>query len=299
MGGGNAPVEAVVERIRAVYGRWGRDTTVEEMRRDWETFLCSVEPAEPGERVSANGVEAEWIAAPGARADRLYLYFHGGGFQLGSIATHRALMTRLSAASGARALGVGYRRAPEHRFPAPVDDALAAWEWVLAQGFAPEQVALAGDSAGGGLALSMLVALRDRGLPLPACAAVMSPWTDMEATGETYETRAAADPIHQRPMILALARAYLGRDGNPRDPLASPLLADLRGLPPLLVQAGDRETVLDDARAFADKAREADVEVELDVREDMIHVFQLFAAELDEGREAIGRIGAFLDRHLG
>ena len=150
-----------------------------------------------------------------------------------------------------------YRLAPEHRYPAALDDALAAYAWLIDQGFAPKHTALAGDSAGGGLALSLLLRLRDAGKALPAAAGLMSAWTDLTASGASYSTRADADPIHQRPMIVAMARNYLGKDGNAADPLVSPLFADLRGLPPLLAQVGDRETVLDDSRDFVARAKEA------------------------------------------
>lgn len=291
-------VRTVVDRIRAVYGRWGRDTPIEAMRRDWET-LFAPDPAGPApEPVTAGGVPAAWIGPADARKDRAILYFHGGGFQLGSLRTHRRLMADIAAASGCRVLGVDYRLAPEHRFPAPVEDALAAYDWLIGQGYAPGAVALAGDSAGGGLAVALMLALKARGDALPAAAAVMSPWTDMEATGASFETRAAADPIHQRPMIQALARSYLGRDGDPRDPLASPVHGDLAGLPPLLVQVGDRETVLDDARMLAARATAADVAVTLEVWDGMIHVFQMYPAELPAAREAIGRIGRFLRKQL-
>ncbi len=295
----DTPLQRIIDRILAVYGRWGRATTIDTMRRDWDA-LHAPEPSAPAPvPVSANGICAAWIGHAGADAERAILFFHGGGFQIGSVESHRSLMANIAAGTGCRVLGIDYRLAPEHRFPAPLEDALAAYDWLIAQGFAPERVALAGDSAGGGLAVSLLLALKARGAPLPAAAAVMSPWTDMEATGESYVTRSAADPIHQRATIAALARAYLGRSGDPRNPLASPIHGDLAGLPPLLVQVGDRETVLDDARMLADRARAAGVEVTLEIWDGMIHVFQLHAAELSEARDAIRRISDFLRRHLG
>jgi acetyl esterase/lipase len=195
-------------------------------------------------------------------------------------------------------LAINYRLAPEHRFPAPVDDAMAAYRWMLAEGLRPEDIVFAGDSAGGNLALAAMLGLRERGLPLPAAGVLMSPWNDLAATGASYVSRADADPIHQRPMILALAKNYLGEGGDPRHPLASPLHADLAGLPPLLIQVGDRETVRDDSAMFADKARAAGVDVELQVWDGMIHVFQMFAAELAEGFQAIASIAEFIDKHL-
>lgn len=292
-------VDAVVARILATYGRWGRGTPIADMRRDFEALHAPPADVSRPLRLSANGVPAAWIGPEGAGRDRAILFFHGGGFQMGSIASHLSLMSGIAAAAGVRVLGIEYRLAPEHRFPAPVEDALAAYDWLKREGYAARRIALAGDSAGGGLALSLLHALKARGEALPACAALMSPWTDMEASGETYASRASADPIHQRPMIQALARTYLGRGGDPRDPLASPLLGEFGGLPPLLIQVGDRETVLDDSRRLAERARAAGVAATLEAWDGMIHVFQLHAGELPEARDAIAGIGAFLRRHLG
>lgn len=291
-----SPVEHVIARVKNVYGSWNKTTTVEQMRQDWDDmFWSDVFPATT-ERVSANGVDAMWIDAPGVDSDKALLYLHGGGFRVGSVRSHRDLIARISAAANCRALGVNYRRSPEHHFPAPIDDAVSAYQWLLDQGFSPGNIALVGDSAGGGLALSLLLVLRARGLPLPATVATMSVWTDLSASGASYVTRAAADPIHQQRMILGMAKGYL--DGaDPLDPLASPLFADLHGLPPLLLQVGDRETVLDDSKNFAAKARTADVEVELEVWDNMIHVFQQFTTELPEARQAIESIGRFLKKH--
>lgn len=290
--------DAVIARIRAVYARWGRATGIDEMRRDWEALHAPDESAPPAEPVMANGVAAAWIGRGGLRRDRAVLFFHGGGFQMGSIETHRGLAAAIAERAGCRALSVGYRRAPEHRFPAPVEDALAAFEWLLAQGLAARHVALAGDSAGGGLAVALMLALKARGRALPAAAALMSPWTDMEASGESFSSRAAADPFHQRATIQALARTYLGRGGDPRDPLASPIRGDLSGLPPLLIQVGERETVLDDARILAERARAAGADAALEIWPGMFHAFQLYP-ELAEARAAIAAIGAHLARHLG
>jgi epsilon-lactone hydrolase len=194
-------------------------------------------------------------------------------------------------------LAINYRLAPEHRFPAALDDALAAYDWMIGRELEPANIAFAGDSAGGNLVLAAMLALRERALPLPAVAVLMSPWTDLAATGASYVSRAESDPIHQRSMILALAKNYLGGH-DPRDPLVSPLHADLRGLPPLMIQVGDRETVLDDSVMFADKARAAGVEIDLQVWDGMIHVFQMFGAELPEAHQAIASIAGFLNRHL-
>lgn len=297
----SSDVEAVIARVRSVYGRWRRDTSVAQMRADWDE-LFSAKGDASFEPVQAGGVPCAWIAAPGARPDQAIVYFHGGGFQVGSLQSHRELMALLSAASGVRVLGVDYRLAPEHRYPAPLEDALAVLQWLCAQGFAMHDIALAGDSAGGGLALGALLAVPQRGGALPAAAFLMSAWTDLAATGESYETRAAADPIHQRPMIQAMACNFLGREGDPRDPLASPLYASdaqLAALPPLLLQVGDRETVLSDSEAFARRVRAAGGQAECQAWAGMIHVFQQFPGELPEAREALAAGGRFLASHLG
>lgn len=293
-----APLDLVIERIRGVYRGWGRGTPVAQMRSDWDAAFGACAVPVSCERVSAGGVDGEWIAASGVQPGKAILYFHGGGFRLGSVSSHRELTARISEASGCRVLAINYRLAPEHRFPAPLEDAVAAYSWMLDQGLKPENIAFAGDSAGGNLVLAAMLSLRERGLQLPAAGVLMSPWTDLAATGASYTSRADADPIHQRPMILALAKNYLGPDGDPRNPLASPLYADLAGLPPLLIQVGDRETVLDDSIMFADKACAAGVDVELQVWDGMFHVFQMFGAELAEARQAVGAIGKFLTRHL-
>jgi acetyl esterase/lipase len=291
-------VDGVIDRVRSVYGRWKRDTPVAQMRQDWDELFGGVAVAAQIEDVNASGVKAQWVSAPGADAQSAILYFHGGGFQVGSVVSHRELMAGISRAAQCRVLGVDYRLAPEHRYPAALDDALAAYAWLIDQGFAPKHIALAGDSAGGGLALSLLLRLRDAGKALPAAVGLMSAWTDLTASGASYIKRADADPIHQRPMIVAMARNYLGKDGNASDPLVSPLFADLRGLPPLLAQVGDCETVLDDSRDFVARATEAGVDATLQVWDHMIHVFQQFPAELPEARAAIEDMGRFMRRHL-
>jgi epsilon-lactone hydrolase len=291
-----APIDLAIERIRAVYRNWNRDTSVAQMRNDWDAALGGTAAPVTCERVAAGGVDGEWISPADAPDDKAILYFHGGGFRIGSLASHRDLIAQIALACGCRVLAINYRLAPEHRFPAALDDAIAAYGWMLGQGLKPGSIAFAGDSAGGNLVLAAMLALRERGLSLPVSAALMSPWTDLAATGASYESRAEIDPIHQRPMILALAKNYLGGQGDPRDPLVSPLYADLAGLPPLLIQVGDRETVLDDSVMLADKARAAAVDVNLEVWDGMIHVFQMF--ELPEAHRAIASIAGFFNRHL-
>lgn len=242
--------------------------------------------------VEAGGVSAEWSVAAGAAEDKVILYVHGGGYVMGSAGSHRDMTGRLSKAAGARVLSLNYRMAPEHPFPAAVDDAVAAYKWLLDQGIKPANIAIAGDSAGGGLALATLLAIRDGGHPVPAAGIGISPWVDMEGTGETMTTRAAVDPVVQKEGLLGMAKLYLG-DADPKNPLAAPLHANLAGLPPLLIQVGDHETLLDDSNRIAERARKAGVDVTLKVWDEMPHVWHLFAPILPEGQQAIDEIGAF------
>lgn len=291
-----ADVDAVVARVKAVYGRWRRDTPVAQMRADWDALFAAPGEARV-EEVAALGVRCQWIAAPGARDDRVVLYLHGGGFQVGSLSSHRELMACVSSAAQARVLGVDYRLAPEHRFPAPLQDALSAYDWLLAQGVLPGQIAIAGDSAGGGLGLALMLALRRRPSALPAGYWGLSAWTDLTASGASYEDRAALDPLNQRAMVAAMARAYLGAHGDPKDPLASPLfaaVADLAALPPMLMQVGERETVASDSEDFVAKALAAGAKAELQVWPGMIHVFQQFPAQLPDARQALAAGGRFI-----
>lgn len=291
-----ADVAGVVAQLRALYAGWTRETSVQQMRADWDAAFATRARDWPIERFAIGGVSAEWIAAPGADPARTVLFLHGGGFRIGSIASHRDLIQRLSEAARARVLAIDYRLSPEHAFPAPVEDALAAYRWLLDQGFSAQRIALAGDSAGGGLALSLMIAARKKELPLPCAAALLSPLTDMTASGASYGRNAATDPLHERAMILGMAKGYLGKAGDPRDPLASPLFADLSGLPPLLLQCGAPEVLIDDSIALADRARAYGVEVETDFYPDMIHVFQAYA-ELPESGRALTRAGKFLAAH--
>ena len=245
------------------------------------------------EPVDAGGVPAEWVAAPGIDAERAVLYLHGGGYAIGSLNTHRRLAYDISAASGARVLVIDYRLAPEHPFPAAVDDAAAAWRWMLAQGLDPKRIAIAGDSAGGGLTIATLVNLRDQKLGLPGCAVAISPWVDLEGLGASITGRAAQDPMVQKEGLLWMAGMYLaGKDA--KTPLAAPLHADLKGLPPILVQVGTAETLLDDATRIAEKLHQAGVDVKLAIWPNMLHVFPLFAPILSEGRDGCLEIGNFI-----
>jgi epsilon-lactone hydrolase len=247
--------------------------------------------------VVAGGVSGEWLNGANHRNDCTILYLHGGCYATGSVDTHRDLIVRLSVAASMRVLGLNYRLAPLHPFPAAVEDAVAAFRWLLKNGIDPARIALAGDSAGAGLALATTITIRDEGLPLPAAIVCISPWVDLAVTGASMQSKAAADPIVTREMLLGWAKLYLaGQD--PRTPLASPLYADLRSLPPLLIQAGSAEVLLDDATRLAERALAAGVNASLEIWPEMIHVWHSFAPILTEAREAIERIGRFVRAHL-
>ncbi|MGH7914650.1 MAG: alpha/beta hydrolase [Candidatus Binataceae bacterium] len=246
------------------------------------------------EPVSAGGVKAEWITANNAASDRVILDLHGGGYVMGSIDTHRELVARLSKAAQARGLALDYRLAPENPFPAAIDDSIAAYRWLLAQGYTPKRIVIAGDSAGGGLAVSTLLAVRDLGAPAPAAAVCISPWVDFAAEGESMTSRAAQDPLVSREMILNIAKMYMGENGDLREPLAAPINAYLNDLPPLFIQVGNAETLLDDSTRLADRAKEAGVDVTLQIWDEMPHVWHLAAPFLPEGQEAIDKIGEFV-----
>ncbi|OUS17208.1 hypothetical protein A9Q88_05105 [Gammaproteobacteria bacterium 50_400_T64] len=243
--------------------------------------------------VDIDGTAAEWLDAPGVATDRVLLYLHGGGYVIGSIATHRGLTASLSKAANCRVLSLDYRLAPEHVYPAAVEDATKAYRWLLSQGIAADKITIAGDSAGGGLTLATLVALRDAGDTLPAAAIPISPWTDMEGTGESMKTKVDLDPMVEPGGLMGMGQIYMG-GGDPKQPTASPLYADYKGLPPLLIQVGDLETLLDDATRVAASAEAAGVDTTLEVWPDMVHVWHLFAPMVPEGREAIARIGQFI-----
>jgi monoterpene epsilon-lactone hydrolase len=249
------------------------------------------------ERVSAPVAPGEWLRPPGAEPGRVVLYLHGGGYVIGSPRSHRHLAAAIAAAAGARALLLDYRLAPEHPFPAALEDATAAYRWLLEQGVAPGGIVIAGDSAGGGLTVATLLALREAKVPLPAAGVCISPWVDLTCGGASYRTKAASDPIVKQAAVAEMARAYLGAATPPTTPLASPLFADLRGLPPLLIHVGSEEVLLDDAVQLAERAKAAGVDATLEVYERMIHVWHWFLPMLDEAPAAVEAIGRFARRH--
>lgn len=248
------------------------------------------------------GYAAEWIhpaggaAAPGP-ADRAIFYTHGGGYVTGNCADHRMHVAKFVKACGVGALLYDYRLAPEHPFPAGMQDTLAAYRWLLAQGTEPRNIVIVGESAGGGLCLASLLAIRDEGLPLPAAGVALSPWTDLKCTGESYRSNALRD-ISTLGSWDVWGGYYVG-DNDPTNPWISPLYGDLHGLPPVLIEVGDREILLDDSRRFAEKARAAGVDVTLRVWEGMVHCFPLLAGMFPEATQAWDEVTTYICERLG
>ncbi|MEY2433340.1 MAG: epsilon-lactone hydrolase [Acidimicrobiaceae bacterium] len=267
--------------------------SLEEQRALMDSFEQPLPDGTTVRTVDAGGVPAEWIVAPEADEDRVVLYVHGGAYCIGSLGSHRRLVAHLSAQCRARVLHVDYRLAPEHPFPAAVDDAVAAYRWLLAEGVSADRIAISGDSAGGGLTLATLLALRDAGEPLPAAAVPISPWTDLEGTGESIRTRAEMDVMIKTDRLKEMADRY-ANGVDLREPRVSPLHGDFTGLPPLLIQVGDAEVLLDDAVRVADRAKAAGVDVTLEVWDEMPHVFQAFVGLLPEADQAVARIGEWI-----
>ena len=268
-------------------------TSIEQRRALMEKLAFRVAADIAVESINITGRRAEWVRAPGVDDARVLLYLHGGGYVMGSPNTHRALAGELSRAAAAAVLLPDYRLAPEAPFPAAVDDAVAVYAWLLAQGHQPSQLAIAGDSAGGGLTVATLIALRDKAVPQPRCAVCLSPWSDLNCSNASYQTRAAADPMITTADITMMAAAYL-KGADPKSPLASPNRADLSGLPPLLIHVGRDELLLDDAVVLHEAARSAGVTSTLEIWDDMIHVWHAFHPMLPEGRQGIARIGEYL-----
>lgn len=291
-------IKAALRQVR--HGRVEPAPTLEQQREAANGFAAATgEPT--GVRYEAtvcNGVPAQWVIPEGASGDRVIQYLHGGGYVLCSMHTHSRLVGHIAKATGCRALNVDYRLAPEHPHPAAVVDSVIAYQWLLEHGFDPRHLAIAGDSAGGGLTMATLVALRDQGVALPAAAVPMSPWVDLEGTGASMQTRADVDLLVGAVGLKGMAELFL-QGQSALDPLAAPLHADLRGLPALYIQVGDEETLLDDSVRLADKARAAGVDVRLDVFAEMQHVFQLSAGNLPEADDAVARIGEWLRPRLG
>jgi monoterpene epsilon-lactone hydrolase len=292
-------VRTEIDAIREMLGSKPRPTGWPERRQRLDE-VGSIWPVADDVKLQAvdlGGNPGEWSIVPGSDASRALLFFHGGGYCSGSILSHRRLVTEAGRAAGRRTLAVGYRLAPEHPFPAALEDALKAWRFLREQGIAAHDIAVGGDSAGGGLTVAMITHLRDAGGELPGCAWLVSPWTDLTLSGSTLATKEGVDPLIHTEYLRELVSAYLPKEMDRRDPRISPLQANLSGLPPTLIQVGSAETLLADATRFAATAGAADVPVTLEVWPHMIHAWPLWNARLEAGREALAQAGGFIRRH--
>jgi monoterpene epsilon-lactone hydrolase len=288
------------EAVRELYLEWTANR-IRGLQSDTEAWGdLTAEPREVDyAETQAAGLPALWAVPVDCAQDRVLLCMHGGGFIGGSIYSHRKLFAHLAKAAGARALVFEYRLAPENIHPAPLEDALAAYRWLLDQGIDSAHVAFAGDSSGGGLALTAQLRARQDGLPLPAAALLISPWVDMQQSGESYRSNWGTETFFYKELVDGLAAMFLGPDGHATDPLASPLYADLTGLAPMSIQVGGDETLLDDSRGLADRARAAGVEVELAIFPGQQHTFQMTAGRAGEADEAIRLLAAWVRPKLG
>jgi acetyl esterase/lipase len=276
--------------------------SLEEMRALYEKNVRpAVFPLAKGvscEPVKIGHLSAEWLTPAGFVDGPTMLYLHGGGYFEGSLNTHRGLVSQISLAAQARSLLIDYRLAPENPFPAAVEDAAQAYMWLTSEMAKPAGIIIGGDSAGGGLTVAALLDLKASELALPAGAVCMSPWMDLKVTGQSVKDRAHQDPLVQEDILFRAAEAYLnGQD--PENPLASPLYGDLAGLPPIYIQTGTAEVLLDDSKRFAERAKQANVDITLELWEDMIHVWHVFYSLLPESREAIQSLARFIREKTG
>ena len=296
------------EYLESLYEEWfermaeNPDMELKPLRDMFETWhLPTIEPASVTyDRTDADGVPAIWCIPEDCAADRILVFTHGGGYVVGSMHSHRKLAGHIAKAAGARALVLDYRRAPENPHPAPCEDAVTAYRWLIdKEGIQPEHIATTGDSAGGGLCTSMVLKLRDDGDPLPAAIMPMSPWYDMEMQGDSLDSNEPTDALVNRAILEDMAGMFLADADAQTDPLANPLYADLEGLPPMLIHVGGAETLLDDSRQFATQAEDAGVDVTVEVEPEMQHVYPFLAGRAPEGDRAVERMGEWVRPKLG
>jgi acetyl esterase/lipase len=292
--------QSEIDAVRALLGSKPRPVGWTQRRQRIEEVGSAWSAAEDikFEEVDIQGLPGEWSIAPGSDASRVLLFFHGGGYCSGSILSHRRLVTEAGRAAKARTLAIEYRLAPEHPFPAALEDALSAWEFLRRTAIAAERIVVGGDSAGGGLTVALINRLRDTGEAVPGCAWLISPWTDLTLSGSTLATKDAVDPIIHKAYLAELVEAYLPAGIDRRDPRVSPLYADLTGHPPTLIQVGACETLLEDSTRFAAAAGAANVAVTLEIWPDMIHAWPMWNAHLEPGRDALANAGEFIRRQL-
>src|SRR5438876_1262571 len=292
--------QSEIEAVRALLSSKPRPVGWLERRKRLED-VGSVWPVADDvklEAVDVSGLQGEWSIVPGSEHSRVLMFFHGGGYCSGSIVSHRRMVTEAGRAGGMRTLAVAYRLAPEHPFPAAYDDALTAWRFLRNEGIPPARIAVGGDSAGAGLAVALIGQLRDAHEERPGCAWLVSPWTDLTMCGSTFATKDGVDPLIHKEYLHERANAYLPIGVDRKDPRVSPLYADLTGFPPLLIQVGSAETLLDDATRLANVAGAADAAVTLEIWPQMIHAWPLWNEHLEAGRRALANAGAFIRAHL-
>jgi acetyl esterase/lipase len=282
-----------------IASKFNPNMTIDEMRRGMEsrTKLAKLPPKTKIEKVSFNGISAEWICTKEAHERRVILYLHGGGYNVGSPNTHRELAAHISMASGAKILLPDYRLAPEHPFPSALEDATSAYRWLLNTGLTGGDISIAGDSSGGGLSIATSISLRDAGEPSPASIVCISPWTDLEMSGNSIKTHAEIDPMVNLQSLKIMASNYIG-DGDPRSPLISPIHADLKGISPLLIHVGSDEMLLDDSTRIAEKAKSAEVDVTIKIYDQMWHAWHLNVRLMPEAKNAIKELGSFIRKHF-
>ncbi len=295
------------DELKTLYRNWAAalaanpEMPLDELRRMFEHWGDVT--AEPGGvdyiETDAGGVPAMWAVPKGCAENRVILCTHGGGYVTASMYTHRKVYGHLAKAVGCRALILDYRRAPEHVHPAQIDDAVTAYRWLLEQGIKPNHVALTGDSAGGALAVTAILRAREQDLPIPAATMPLSPWVDLEITGQSMVSNRERDALVQKEIVEVMAGTFLGEGGSRKDPRANPFYADLKGLPPMYIQVGGDETLVDDSTRLAERAKQAGVDVRLDVVPDLQHVFHFSAGAAPEADEAIRKLADWVRPKLG
>lgn len=271
------------------YARRGFEKVVSKFNRPLSGFTYT--PA------NIAGIKSEWIMPDGADDKKLLLYFHGGGYATGSLNTHRALVSQIVKHAGIKALSIEYRLAPEHKYPAPIEDAVAVYQWLLQNGYSASQIAFGGDSAGGGVTFGTLLYLKHNNIPLPNCAIGLSPWVDQSLSGDSIKTKHDEDPMLVAAAFPLWSKNYMG-DADPKAPYASPIFHDLTGMPPVYIQVGEDEMLLDDSTRYFNRAKADGVMVEMDVYPKKFHVFNAFWRILPKAREANKKLGLFLKQQL-
>ena len=296
----NPEVEAFKQLLAAGMADDTEERTLTDMRDGYEQIGGAFPIGDDVriEPVSADGISSQFTYIGDTTSDSVLFYLHGGGYVIGSLTTHQSLVADISRAAGIKGFAVDYELAPEGQFPCALRDAVKAYQWLLGTGVDAKNIVIAGDSAGGGLTVSTLVKLRDQNIPLPSAAILLSPWADLTHSSDSMDSRAEEDPMVSRESLTMMADMYLA-GADPKNPEASPVFSDLTGLPPILIQVGTAEVLLDDSRLLAKNAKAAGVDVTLQEWEEMVHVFPHYAPIISDGKKAIDQMGDFIRTHLG